>query len=153
MSAPEREAVIDVDFRGVNAAARAGVSALLRRPVPRCGRFIAVSSAAAARSMPGLAAYSASKGGVVSFIRGLAADSRGAGITANAVAPGSTRTPLIEESARLHGLSSGQDFSPQQPLERLLEPEEVASMIAWSAGVESGGATGANLPVDGGLSV
>ena len=51
----------------------------------------------------------------------------GTGVTANAVSPGSTRTAILDESARLYGLESAEAFAGQQPLERLLEPEEIAA--------------------------
>ena len=98
--------------RGVMVAARAGIPALLRRPAPRRGRFVATASAAATRGLPGLAAYCAAKAGVAGFVRALAADLRGTGITANAVAPGSTRTPILDESARLYDLGSGRGLRP-----------------------------------------
>ena len=44
-------------------------------------------------------------------------------------------------------------FADQQPCKRLLEPEEVAGLITWLAGPESGGATGGDYPLDGGLSL
>ncbi|MBK5220157.1 MAG: SDR family oxidoreductase [Thermoleophilia bacterium] len=153
LAAEQQQAVIEVNLLATIGAARVGVPALLQRPQPRSGRFIALSSAAAVRGMPGLAAYSAAKAGVAGFIRGLAADLRGTGVTANAVSPGSTRTPLLDESARLYGLASAEEFAAQQPLERLLEPEEVAAMITWLAGPDSSAVTGATLPVDGGLSL
>jgi len=151
--APEQErAVLEVDLGGVLNAARAGVPALLRRPEPREGRFIAVASAAAVRGLPMLAAYCAAKAGVTGFIRALAVEVAGTGVTANAVSPGSTRTPMLEETARLYGIAA-EDFAAQQPLGRLLEPDEVAAFIAWLAGPESRGATGAVFPVDGGLAL
>lgn len=101
--------------------------------------------------MPGLAPYSAAKAGVAGFVRGLAADLRGSGVTANAVSPGSTRTPLREEGAHIYGLGSPEEFAAQQPLERLIEPAEVAAAIAWLLGPDAAAVTGATLPVDGGL--
>jgi len=151
--AGQQQAVLEVNLGAVIAAARVGIPALLARPEPRSGRFIAISSAAASRGMPGLAVYSAAKAGVLGFVRGLASDLRGTGVTANAVAPGSTRTPLLDESARLYDLESAAAFAPQQPLDRLLEPAEVAAMITWLAGPDSSAVTGATLPVDGGLSL
>jgi SDR family mycofactocin-dependent oxidoreductase len=149
----ERErAVLEVDLGGVLNAARVAVPALLRRPEPREGRFIAVASAAAVRGLPQLAAYCAAKAGVAGFVRALAVELGGTGVTANAVSPGSTRTAMLDESARLYGIAT-EDFGARQPLGRLLEPDEVAALIAWLAGAESRGATGGVFPVDGGLAL
>ena len=147
------QAVLDVDLHGVVALARAAVPALLRRPAPRTGRFVAVSSAAATRGLPMLAAYCAAKAGVNGLVRGLAAELRGTGVTASCVSPGSTRTPVLQESARLYGLADVEHFARQQPLERLLEPEEVAAALVWLAGPHSSGVTGADVAVDGGLAL
>jgi SDR family mycofactocin-dependent oxidoreductase len=149
----EEQAVLDIDLGGVLVAARAGIPALLRRPAPRDGRFLAVASAAAARGMPMLAVYSAAKAGVVGLVRGLAADLHGTGVTANSVSPGSTDTDILVESARLYGLESAQSFAAQQTVERLLDPDEVAALLAWLAGPESSGMTGATVAVDGGLTL
>jgi SDR family mycofactocin-dependent oxidoreductase len=153
MPEAELRAVVDTDLGGPLTAARAGIPALLRRPAPREGRFIAVASAAATRGLPGLAAYGAAKAGVAGLVRGLAVDLRGTGVTAVGVSPGSTATPLLDESARLYGLPDARSFAAQVPIERLLSPEEVARAILWLAGSESGGMTGAVVPVDGGLSL
>lgn len=152
---PEEQlrAVLDVDLYGVITLARVGIPALLRRPAPRSGRFIAVSSAAATRGLPMLAGYCAAKAGVNGLVRGLAAELRGTGVTASCVSPGSTRTPVLDESARLYGLGDAEHFALQQPLERLIEPEEVAAALVWLAGEASSGVTGADVAVDGGLAL
>jgi NAD(P)-dependent dehydrogenase (short-subunit alcohol dehydrogenase family) len=100
-----------------------------------------------------LAAYCAAKSGVAGFIRALGAELRDSGITANAVSPGSTATPIQDESARLYGLPSAETFAPQQPLNRLLEPGEVAAVLAFLAGDGASAMTGAVVPVDGGLAL
>lgn len=146
-------AVLDVNLRGVITLARVAVPALLRRPAPRSGRFLAVSSAAATRGFPMLAAYCAAKAGVNGLIRGLAAELSGTGVTASCVSPGSTRTPVLEESARLYGLADVEEFARQQAHDRLLEPEEVASALVWLASAASSGVTGADIAVDGGLAL
>lgn len=151
--AQQVQAVLDVDLFGVVHLARAAVPALLRRPAPRSGRFLAVASAAAVRGLPMLAAYCAAKAGVTGLVRALAVELAPYGVTANAVSPGSTDTPVLAESARLYGLPSGQCFVPQQPLGRLLDPAEVARALVWLAGTGSDAVTGAVLPVDGGLAL
>jgi SDR family mycofactocin-dependent oxidoreductase len=148
----QERAVLDVDLAGVLNAARVAVPALLRRPEPRDGRFVAVASAAAVRGLPRLAAYCAAKAGVAGFVRALAVELGGTGVTANAVSPGSTRTAMLDETARLYGIAA-EDFAAQQPLGRLLEPDEVAALIAWLASPESRRATGGLFPVDGGLAL
>jgi SDR family mycofactocin-dependent oxidoreductase len=151
---PEQErAVLDIDLGGVLTLARVAVPALLRRPEPRRGRFLAVASAAATRGLPTLAAYCAAKAGVAGFVRALAAELGGTGVTANAVSPGSTATPILDESARLYGLAAAGAFAAQQPLRRLLAPAEVAAVIAFLAGDGASAMTGAIVPVDGGLAL
>jgi SDR family mycofactocin-dependent oxidoreductase len=153
MPAHELQAVIDIDLLGPVNLARAAVPALLRRPAPRHGRFIAVASAAATRGLPMLAAYCAAKAGVTGLIRALAVELGDTGVTANAVSPGSTATAILDESARLYALPSAQQFAAQQPIRRLLDPAEVAAMLVYLAGPDSSGVTGAIIPVDGGLAL
>ena len=153
MPAPQLRAVLDVDLEAVIAVARAAIPFMLERPAPRHGRFVAVASTAATRGLPMLAAYGAAKAGVVGLVRGLAAELRGTGITANSVSPGSTDTAILAESARLYELPGAEAFAAQQPIERLIDPAEVAALIAWLAGPDSGAVTGTDQAIDGGLSV
>jgi SDR family mycofactocin-dependent oxidoreductase len=153
MPAAQQRAVLDVDLGGVLGLARAAIPALLRRPEPRSGRFLAVASAAATRGLPMLAAYCAAKAGVAGLIRALAAELGGTGVTANAVSPGSTDTPILAESARLYGLPAASAFARQQPAGRLLEPAEIAAALVWLASEASSAITGAVVPVDGGLAL
>ena len=77
----QEQAVLDVNLVGVLNLARAAVPALLRRPKPRTGRFLAVASAAATRGLPMLAAYCAAKAGVAGLIRALAVELGAEGVT------------------------------------------------------------------------
>jgi len=149
----QQHAVLDVNLGGVLTLARVAVPAMLRRPEPRRGRFLAVASAAATRGMPMLAAYGAAKAGVTGFIRALAVELGGTGVTANAVSPGSTATPILDESARLYDLPGARAFAAQQPIGRLLRPAEVAAVLAFLAGEGASAMTGAIVPVDGGLAL
>ncbi|KWX10741.1 oxidoreductase, partial [Carbonactinospora thermoautotrophica] len=143
----------DVDVRGVYHLACAAVPAMLARPAPRSGRFVAVASVAAHRGLFGLAAYGAAKHAVVGLVRGLAADLRGTGVTAVAVSPGSTRTSMLDATARLYGLDSTEHFTSRQLHDRLLEPEEIARAIAWLCSPNAGAVAGSVLRADGGFTV
>jgi SDR family mycofactocin-dependent oxidoreductase len=144
-------AMIGVNLEGVWRLARAAVPRLLARPVPRRGRFLAVASAGGTRGLPLLASYAAAKHGVIGLVRSLAAELGPEGITANAVAPGSTSTAMLDASARVYGLDSTREFGRHHQLERLIEPDEVAAMLAWLCGDDSGAITGAVIPVDAGM--
>jgi SDR family mycofactocin-dependent oxidoreductase len=149
----QERAVLDVNLGGIANLARASVPAMLRRPEPRTGRFVAVASAAATRGLPLLAAYCAAKAGVTGLVRALAAELADTGVTANAVSPGSTATAILDESARLYGLADADQFAVQQAHRRLLTADEIAAVLVFLAGSGSSGMTGAVLPVDGGLSL
>jgi SDR family mycofactocin-dependent oxidoreductase len=149
----QQQAMLDINLGGVLSLARAAIPALLRRPEPRSGRFIAVASAAATQGLPMLAAYCAAKAGVAGLIRALGSELGGSGVTANAVSPGSTATALLDESARLYDLPDRDAFAAQQPMHRLLEPAEIAAALVFLAGPGSSGMTGAVVPVDGGLAL
>lgn len=149
----ELQAVMQVDLDAVITIARAAIPAMLRRPVPRSGRFVAVASTAASRGLPLLAAYCAAKAGVVGLVRALGVELRGTGITANAVSPGSTDTAILAESARQYGLPTSASFANQQPIERLIHPDEVADVITFLTGPAAGAITGADYTVDGGLAI
>ncbi len=115
------------------------------------GRFVAIASAAALRAMPRLAAYSAAKAAMVSYVRALAADLAGTGVTANAVCPGSTRGVMLAASAEVYDLPGQEAFAAQALTRRLLEPAEVAAAVAWLCGPDASALTGAVIPVDAGL--
>lgn len=145
------DALFSVGVHGVANLARAAIPALLRRPEPRSGRFVAIASAAAHHGLRHLAGYTAAKHAVVGLIKGLAQDLRGTGINATAVSPGSTRTDMLTESARIYGLESVASFADHQLTGRLLDPDEIAATICWLCSPESSAITGSVVHADGGF--
>jgi 3-hydroxybutyrate dehydrogenase len=117
------------------------------------GRFIAVASVHALVASPYKAAYVAAKHGVLGLVKTLALEGADAGITATAVCPGYVRTPLVEgqlpDQAKTHGISEEQVLEDvilaPHAVKRLIEPSEVADVIAFLAG--PGGATFTGVPV------
>ena len=117
------------------------------------GRFIAVASAHALVASPYKAAYVAAKHGVLGLVKTIALEGGEAGITATAVCPGYVRTPLVEaqipDQAATHDMSEDEVLQEVilQPhaVKRLIEPEEVADVIAFLAG--PGGAAFSGGPV------
>ena len=151
MSDAAYQLTIDVNLTGVWRLAKAAVPALLARPQPRHGRFVAVASAAAHHGMPRLAVYGAAKAGVAGLVRGLAADLAGSGVTANGVAPGPTSTTMLDVTAEIYGFASVEDFVHNPLHGRLLQQDEIAAPIAWLCSRESSSLTGHVLPTDAGL--
>lgn len=144
---------VDITMNGVWRTAKAAVPAMLRRPRPRHGRFVAVASAAGMRGNPTIADYTAAKHGVVGFVRSLALELAPHEITVNAVAPGSTDTGILAASAAVYDLGSVHEFAVHHPIGRILDPSEIASGIGWLCEESSSGVTGVVLPIDGGMAL
>jgi len=141
----------DIDVFGVRNLIRSALPALLSRPEPRSGRFVAVASVAAEHGLWRLSAYTAAKHAVLGLVRGLAADLRGTGVTATAVSPGSTRTPMLRATGDLYGVEDLAVFATHQLADRLLEPTEIADAISWLCSPGASAVTGSVLRVDGGF--
>ena len=120
------------------------------------GRFVAVASAHALAASPYKAAYVAAKHGVLGLVRTLALEGAEAGITATAVCPGYVRTPLVErqipDQAKEYGISEEDALNDvilaPHAIKRLIEPEEVADVIAFLAGPRGAAFTGAPVTMD-----
>ena len=141
--------VIDVHLFGMFHCSREA----LRRMLPaRSGSIVSISSAAAFVTIPGRGPYSAAKGGISAITRTMAAEYAEAGIRVNAVAPGSTRTKLIEQ-----GIADGSiDLTAllsEIPMRRQAAPEEIASVVRFLASPDASYITGQTIVVDGGWTV
>ena len=143
--------LLDVDVVGVWHTAKATIPFMLAGPSPHGCRFVAIASAAGTQGLFHLAAYTAAKHAVVGLARGLAADLVGTGVTAVAVAPGSTDTPMLRATADLYGIDEVDHFTSSQLLRRLLDPAEVAETIAFCCSVEGAALNGSVVSATGGF--
>jgi len=119
------------------------------------GAIVNTASAQAFASQPLVAAYAASKGAVVAMTRTLALDHAADGIRVNCVCPGSVETPMLRYGAELLDNrdpdTTMHDWGRQHPIGRLVQPEDVAGLVAFLASDDAATITGAPYLVDGGL--
>jgi 3-hydroxybutyrate dehydrogenase len=120
------------------------------------GTFLAIASVHGLVASPYKAAYVSAKHGVLGLIKTLALEGADSGITAAAVCPGYVRTPLVEkqiaDQARVHGISSEQVLDEvilaPHAVKRLIEPAEVADVVAFLAGPSGRAFTGVPVIMD-----
>src|SRR5438552_8123089 len=138
----EMDRMIDINVRGTLAATQAAL-----KHMQSGGRIIMIGSSVGERVVvPGLVAYSATKGAVKMFTQALSREVASRGITVNNVQPGPIDTDLNP--------AAGDWAMPQKAataLDRYGHVDEVAALVAFVAGPESSYITGANLNVDGGM--
>ena len=141
------ENVFAVNARGTFLCCKHAIPGMIARGG---GSIVNVASVAALVGLRNRAAYSASKGAVVSLTRALAIDHVADGIRVNAVCPGTVDSPwvrrLVEESGE-----SLDALRQRQPMGRLGTPEEIAESVAYLASDRAAFVTGSVLVIDGGL--
>jgi NAD(P)-dependent dehydrogenase (short-subunit alcohol dehydrogenase family) len=154
LSEEDWDLMLDTNLKGPYLMAKHAIPVMRERGG---GAIVNLASVQAVVSQPLVAAYAASKGGVVSLTRTMAIDHAKDGIRVNCVLPGSVRTPMLRYGADL--------FEPSDPeaaieswgrnhlIDRVIEPEEVARVILFLASEDAAVVTGAPHFVDGGLAV
>src|SRR5215210_2846500 len=145
--------VLDVNLKGIYLASKHAIPEMRKRGG---GAIVNLSSVQAFASQKGVAAYTASKGGINALTRAMALDHAEENIRVNAVCPGSVDTPMLRWSANLFkGDKSAEetlaDWGRMHPLGRVASPEEVAEVIAFLAGPRASFVTGGDYKVDGGM--
>jgi NAD(P)-dependent dehydrogenase (short-subunit alcohol dehydrogenase family) len=146
--------VYKVNLKGLVFLSKAAATKMIQQG--RGGKIINIASIDAFRpSMVGLAAYDASKGGVVSFTKSLALELAPYGITVNAIAPGAIETEGT--SKPLPGMTAEQmnqikkAFITRIPLGRMGVPDDIAKVCVFLASSASDYMTGETIIVDGGI--
>lgn len=119
----------------------------------RYGRVVNIASDAGRVGASLTAVYSAAKGGLIAFTKSLARELATSGVTVNAVAPGPTRTPLLEAGFGDDGARWLASVEKAIPMKRLGEPEDVAGMVAFLASDDAAYITGQVISVSGGLTM
>ncbi|MBW2243587.1 MAG: SDR family oxidoreductase [Deltaproteobacteria bacterium] len=139
------ERILRINLTGTFLLCQAALASLLERR----GNIVNISSTSALAGMPYAAAYGASKGGILAFTRTLAVEYGKQGLRANAICPGSIKTPMTGRS----GLPDNPDISLLQRAMALDEPrgpETVAAVIAMVASDDGAHINGESIRVDGG---
>jgi len=124
------------------------------------GRIVNISSVHGIRASPFKSAYVTAKHAIEGLSKVVALEGGPKGVTSNTVCPGYVRTPLVEkqiaDQAKVHGIPESEVVSKVMlegsAIKRLIEPEEVADLVAFLCGPTAGFATGASYVMDGGWS-
>ena len=138
--------VIDINLAGIWRVMKATLPAMAERG---SGAIVATASVAGLVGADGLAAYVASKHGVVGLVRSAAISVAKSGVRINALCPGMVETALLK---RLEAAAPGlrEQLLALKPMGRLGSLEEMAAAAMWLASDEAGFVTGTTLAVDGG---
>jgi NAD(P)-dependent dehydrogenase (short-subunit alcohol dehydrogenase family) len=139
--------LIDVHLGGAFRCCRAFHPALRRG-----GAVVNISSLAAHKGRPLRGPYAAAKAGLEALTRTLAVEWAADGIRVNAVAPGWTRTRLVDKIIDT-GISEEQSLLAHIPLGRFGEPDEIGGTIAFLLSADAGYITGQCIIVDGGATI
>ncbi|MBH0205211.1 MAG: SDR family oxidoreductase [Nitrospira sp.] len=140
--------IFDINLTGVFRMTRAVVLQMLKQG---CGSIVNISSVASVVGIPGLSAYSASKGGLDALTRAVAIDYAKDGIRCNVVNPALIDTPMA--APLMANPEMLQSILTQYAIRRAGTPEEVAGMVLYLASDEAIWVTGGTFTIDGGMTV
>ncbi|MEV0844583.1 glucose 1-dehydrogenase [Streptomyces sp. NPDC049954] len=142
------DTIMDTNVRGVWNCMRHQIAAML----PHGGAIVNTSSTAGLVATPVAAPYIASKHAVVGLTKAAAAEYARHGIRVNALAPGSTRSEMIDEWLE-QDPAAEELLREAAPLPRIADPQEIAEAAAWLSSDRASFVVGATVPVDGGWTI
>lgn len=142
----EWQTVLDVNVLGVWRCMAMEIPLML---ATGGGSIINIASRTGLSGSPGRSSYSASKHAVVGLTRSAALELASQGIRVNSVCPGPIATAMITQAVQ-ESPDRERLLSASTAMNRIGQPQEVATAIAWLAGPDSAFVTGIDLPVDGG---
>jgi NAD(P)-dependent dehydrogenase (short-subunit alcohol dehydrogenase family) len=145
---------LDINLTGTFYCTRAALPAMLKNS---WGRIINIASIAGKTGAPYIAAYAASKHGIMGLTRSLAVEVGSSGVTVNAICPGYVDTEMVSRGIERITTRTGRSadealdsLKRMSPQNRLVTPEEVAALALLLASDEGRGINGQGLNVDGG---
>ena len=142
--APEEwRRVIDVDLTGAFLCARAVVPDMRAR---RYGRIVNMASVAGKEGNPNAAAYSAAKAGLIGLTKSLGKELATEGVLVNCVTPAAAETDLFKQMTDAHIAY----MRSKIPMDRFVQPSEIAGLVAWLCSEECSFSTGAVFDISGG---
>ena len=149
---PFWDRVIEINLKGCLRMTHAVLGGMADRG---WGRVVNIGSDAGRVGSSLESVYSGAKGGVIAFTKTIAREVASAGVTANTVCPGPTRTSMLEGMAAAGEAGERLIASLERavPMRRLGEPDDVAAAVAFFASERAGYITGQTLSVSGGLTM
>jgi NAD(P)-dependent dehydrogenase (short-subunit alcohol dehydrogenase family) len=135
--------VVDVNLVGPFLTCRSVVPVMLRKGY---GRIVNVASVAGKEGNPNASHYSASKAGLIGLTKSLGKELATCGILVNCVTPAAANTDLFAQMTPAHI----EYMRSKIPMNRFVEPKEVAALVCWLASEECSFSTGAVFDISGG---
>ena len=144
--AEEFRAVVEVDLIGVFLGCKVAAAHMIKN---KYGRIVNVASIAGKEGNPNASHYSAAKAGVIALTKSLGKELATSGVLVNCITPAAAKTDIFKQITQQHI-----DYMLSKiPMNRFVEVQEIAAMVAWLASEDCSFSTGATFDISGGRAV